>query len=228
MVDQSESACLFKAIFQCIHSSVHPSTCQLLWVNKGESSPDIFFPNNLPQLFLSSHVPAHSMFWNNPAISSESVMPAVQGGTLACSFPLTIMLTIRSSCSFYSSFPVEGPFLDSCRLRYWRTSSQHLLFNSMLISLASQHLWLQGKHGLKSSLKAIFSHDIMYVSSFWTAMITSTFLLQTTAPWTYNKGKNRSETEMFLDRKTRHFQQYQRNIWPKNLSASSNINTIFK
>lgn len=126
MVDQSESACLFKAIFQCIHSSVHPSTCQpLLWVNKGESSPDIFFPNNLPQLFLSSHVPAHSMYWNNPAISSESVMPAVQGGSLACSFPLTIMLTIWSSCSFYSSFPVEGPFLESCRLRSIQVS-QHI------------------------------------------------------------------------------------------------------
>lgn len=38
MVDQSESACLFKAIFQCIHSSVHPSTCQLLWVKEAQTS----------------------------------------------------------------------------------------------------------------------------------------------------------------------------------------------
>lgn len=155
MVDQSESACLFKAIFQCIHSSVHPSTCQLLWVNKGESSPDIFFPNNLPQLFLSSHVPAHSMFWNNPAISSESVMPAVQGGTLACSFPLTIMLTIRSSCSFYSSVPVEGPFLDSCRLRSIQVSQhlenfistsfiqQYVNFTCFSASLIAREAWIE-------------------------------------------------------------------------------------
>lgn len=152
MVDQSESACLFKAIFQRIHSSVHPSTCQLLlWVNKGESSPDIFFPNNLPQLFLSSHVPAHSMYWNNPAISSQSVMPAVQGGTLACSFQLTIKLTIRSSCSFYSSFPVEGPFLDSCRLRSIQVENfistsfiqQYANFNCFSVSLIAREAWIE-------------------------------------------------------------------------------------